>query len=177
MLNDVCTLQPLLSFSYCRCYHLLMFHQQCHYCSCLLLCVIHYCSPGWCCGTLLYCEEEMWLPEVLYSDNSSQAAAATTSTSVWWHCWSGSEHWAEGECRIWSCAAVNHHNKVLLIRCFMCIEWAIAISWSQCTHSISTIWRVGADTGFYRLPVLNTSYLHVQFGGQCNLIAIYHIAL
>ena len=21
--------------------------------------VIHYCSTGWCCGTLLYCEEEM----------------------------------------------------------------------------------------------------------------------
>ena len=97
-----------LSFSYYRCYHVLMFHQQCHYSSCLLCSVIHYCSTGWCCGTLLYCEEEMWLPEVLLSDNSSQAAEATAaSTSVWWHCWPASEHWTEGECCIWSCAAIN----------------------------------------------------------------------
>ena len=85
----------------------LMFHQQCHCSSCLLCCVIHYCSTGWCCGTLLYCEEEMWLPEVLLSDNSSQAAAATASTSVWWHCGAVSEHWTEGECCIWPCAPVK----------------------------------------------------------------------
>ena len=61
------------------------FHKHCHYCSCLLCSVVHTWSTGWCCGTLLYCEEEhlIWLPEVLLSDNSSQAAA-TASTSVWW---------------------------------------------------------------------------------------------
>ena len=83
------------------------FHQHCHYSSCLLCSVIHYCSTSLCWGTLLYCEEEMWLPEVLLSDNSSQEAEATASTSVWWHCWTVSEHWIEGECRIWPCAAVN----------------------------------------------------------------------
>ena len=88
-------------------YSCLVFQQQCHHSSYLLCSVIHYCSTGWCCGALLYCEEEMWLPEVLLSDNSSQAAEATASTSVWWHCWPVSEHSTEGECRIWPCAAVN----------------------------------------------------------------------
>ena len=107
--TNVCSIVVMwfdLSFSHCRCYHVLMFHQQYHYSSCLLLCVIHYCSSGWCCGTLLYCEDEMWLPEVLLSDNSPQTAEATTSTSVWWYCWPVSEHWTEGECRIRPCAAV-----------------------------------------------------------------------
>ena len=92
-----------------------IFHQYCHYSSCLLCCVIHYCSTGWCCGTLLYCEEEMWLPEVLLSDNSPQAAATTASTSVWGHCWPVSEHWTEGECCIRSCAAVNLEFRLLPI--------------------------------------------------------------
>ena len=97
--------------------HLLL-NQCCRCSSCLLCCVIHYCSTGWCCGTLLYCEEEMWLPEVLLSDNSSQTAAATASTSVWWHCWTVSEHWTEGECCIWSCAAVKFRLQLILIRWF-----------------------------------------------------------
>ena len=87
----------------------LMFHQQHYYSSYLLCCCIRHRSTGWCCGTLLYCEEEIQLSEVLFSNNSSQAAAAataSTSTSVWRHCWPVSEHWTEGECCVWPCAAV-----------------------------------------------------------------------
>ena len=87
----------------------LMFYQQHYYSSCLLCCVTHPWSTGWSCGTLLHCEEEMWLSEVLFSSNGSQAAAAaaTVSTSLWGRYWPVSEHWTEGECRIWTCTAVN----------------------------------------------------------------------
>ena len=66
-------------------------------------CTVSLIIDGWWCGTLLYCEEEMWSPEVLLSDNSLQGAEATASTSVWWHCWIVPEHWTEGECHLWSC--------------------------------------------------------------------------
>ena len=142
-----------------------LLNQCCHYSSCLLCCVIHYCSTGWCCGTLLCCEEEMWLSEVLLSDNSSQAAAATTSTSVWGHCWPVTEHWTEGECRIWSCAAVDY-SKVLLMRCFMCIELAITVL-HYCDHSAHTI-----DALHGELSQLST--LNMGFCSFSVLIATLH---
>ena len=75
---------------------------------CYIVCtVVHYCTVRKEC--------------VLLSDNSSQEAAATVSTSVWWHCWTASEHW---ECCVWHMQQQIYnldHIQVILTRWFICL--------------------------------------------------------
>ena len=56
-------------------------HQHCHN-SCLLCCVIHPWISHWCCGALLYCEEEIRMPKDLLHDIITQGEEATVSTCV-----------------------------------------------------------------------------------------------
>ena len=59
-----------------------MFNQPCYYNGYLLCCVIHHRSTGWCYDALLYCEEEIQVPQDLLHGKIPQAEEATACTSV-----------------------------------------------------------------------------------------------